>query len=96
MRIKPINICFRYSLDGGSSHFSIDPSTGEIFTTTALDREIQGHYTLTIKATDMNTTHTLSSSATVWVIIEDVNDEPPQFLNDPYVANVPATVHSGK
>ncbi|XP_041088485.1 protocadherin Fat 4 [Polyodon spathula] len=92
---KGINGQIRYSLDSGSSHFAIDPSTGDIFTTTALDREIQGHYTLTVKATDMNTTNTLSSSATVWVIIEDVNDEPPQFLNDPYVANVPATVHSG-
>ncbi|XP_072333062.1 protocadherin Fat 4-like isoform X2 [Scyliorhinus torazame] len=84
-----------YSMEHGESPFSIDPITGGIVTTSDLDREVQTSYTLIVLATDRNSTQPLSSSASVFVTIEDVNDEPPQFLNDPYVANVPAILNEG-
>ncbi|XP_072433375.1 protocadherin Fat 4-like isoform X6 [Chiloscyllium punctatum] len=82
-----------YSMDFGESPFSIDPISGEIVTTSTLDREIQTSYTLIVLATDKNHMEPLSSSTLVLVIVEDVNDEPPEFLNDPYVANVPAILN---
>eukprot|EP00062_Callorhinchus_milii_P015212 gi/632965391/ref/XP_007898867.1/ PREDICTED: protocadherin Fat 4-like [Callorhinchus milii] len=84
-----------YSMEGGGSSFSINMINGEIITASALDRETQANYTLTIIATDRNSTQPRSSSTSVSVIIEDVNDEPPKFLNDPYVANVPVTLYVG-
>ncbi|XP_072433372.1 protocadherin Fat 4-like isoform X3 [Chiloscyllium punctatum] len=84
-----------YSMDFGESPFSIDPISGEIVTTSTLDREIQTSYTLIVLATDKNHMEPLSSSTLVLVIVEDVNDEPPEFLNDPYVANVPAILNEG-
>ncbi|KAL4647772.1 protocadherin Fat 4-like [Arapaima gigas] len=84
----------RYSLEDGDVPFSIDES-GVIFTTGALDREVTGSYMLTVIALDKHPTHPLSSSATVSVCVEDVNDHWPRFLNDPYVANIPATLGPG-
>ncbi|XP_067842781.1 protocadherin Fat 4-like [Heptranchias perlo] len=84
-----------YSVEGGESPFSIDPISGEIITTSALDREAQTNYTLIVLANDRNDIQPLSSSASVFITIGDVNDEPPQFLNDPYVANVPAILNEG-
>ncbi|XP_041054608.1 protocadherin Fat 4 [Carcharodon carcharias] len=84
-----------YSMESGESPFSIEPISGRIVTTSDLDREVQASYTLIILATDRNYIKPLSSSTSVFVIIEDVNDEPPQFLNDPYVANVPAILNEG-
>ncbi|XP_067890511.1 protocadherin Fat 4-like [Heterodontus francisci] len=84
-----------YSMECGTSPFSIDPISGEIITTSALDREVQASYTLIILANDSSYIQPSSSSASVFIIIGDVNDEPPQFLNDPYVANVPAILNEG-
>ncbi|XP_051882576.1 protocadherin Fat 4-like isoform X2 [Pristis pectinata] len=84
-----------YSMEGEYSPFSIDPISGEIITISTLDREIQGTYTLIVIANDRSYTQRLSSSATVIVMIGDVNDQPPQFLDDPYVANVPAVLNTG-
>ncbi|XP_060682957.1 protocadherin Fat 4 [Hemiscyllium ocellatum] len=84
-----------YSMEFGESPFSIDPISGEIVTTSTLDREIQTSYTLIVLATDKNQMEPLSSSTLVLVIVEDVNDEPPEFQNDPYVANVPAIRNEG-
>uniref|UniRef100_H3A4U9 Cadherin domain-containing protein n=1 Tax=Latimeria chalumnae TaxID=7897 RepID=H3A4U9_LATCH len=90
-----VNGKIRYSIRNSGFQFLIDPLTGEIITNAALDRESQDSFALTVLATDGNDIQPLSSSVTVFVIVGDVNDEPPQFLNDPYVANIPMTVHSG-
>ncbi|MBN3325381.1 FAT4 protein, partial [Atractosteus spatula] len=90
-----VNGEIRYSLKGGSSFFSIDQSSGVIFTTAVLDRETVASYSLTVIGMDKNATHPLSSSVTVSVDVRDVNDQRPQFLNGPYVANVPNTVTTG-
>ncbi|KAJ8404732.1 hypothetical protein AAFF_G00335950 [Aldrovandia affinis] len=85
----------RYALEEGSVPFSIDEVSGVMFTTGALDRETVGSYLLTVTGSDMHPTHPLVSSATVSVLVEDVNDQWPQFLNGPYVANVPTIVAPG-
>ncbi|XP_028656704.2 protocadherin Fat 4 [Erpetoichthys calabaricus] len=90
-----INGEVRYSLEATNLPFSIHQSTGDIITTGELDRETQANYTLTVKACDMSVPQPLCSSVVVYVTVEDVNDMRPQFLNSPYVANVPAAIYSG-
>ncbi|KAB5550601.1 hypothetical protein PHYPO_G00055620 [Pangasianodon hypophthalmus] len=85
----------RYSLEGSNAPFSINETNGELFNSGALDRETMGSYSLTVVAHDGNASNSLSSSATVRVIVGDVNDNSPQILYGPYVANVPAELTKG-
>ncbi|KAI5624969.1 protocadherin Fat 4-like, partial [Silurus asotus] len=84
-----------YSLEDSSAPFSINETNGELFNTGALDRETTALYVLTLVAHDGNTINSLSTSATVQVIVGDVNDNSPQILYGPYVANVPSELSKG-
>ncbi|XP_078259330.1 protocadherin Fat 4-like [Rhinoraja longicauda] len=84
-----------YSMEGEDAPFSIDLVSGEIITISTLDREVRENYTLLVTANDQSHTQRSTSSASLVVIIQDVNDNPPQFLDDPYVANVPAVLKRG-
>lgn len=53
-------------------------------------------YSLTVVAHDGNARNSLSSLATVRVIVGDVNDNSPRILYGPYVANVPGELAKGK
>eukprot|EP00117_Sycon_ciliatum_P033550 scpid247/ scgid25797/ Protocadherin Fat 4; Cadherin family member 14; FAT tumor suppressor homolog 4; Fat-like cadherin protein FAT-J len=61
--------------------FTIDPSTGLITTTAPVDREQVHQYRLTIQASDMGQP-VLSSTSTVTVYVQDINDSPPFFDPD--------------
>ncbi|KAL3853664.1 hypothetical protein ACJMK2_017188 [Sinanodonta woodiana] len=63
-----------YSLT--SSHFTIDVNSGIIQSVIALDRETKPSHTLYVTATDQGSPK-LSATATVTVILEDVNDNAP-------------------
>ncbi|KAL8623685.1 hypothetical protein ACOMHN_046504 [Nucella lapillus] len=71
-----------YSIVGGNGpgHFTIDPTSGQITTTSVLlDRETASKHTLTVRASD-DTPGTASSKfadATVVVTVTDVNDNAP-------------------
>ncbi|XP_043917634.1 protocadherin Fat 4 [Protopterus annectens] len=89
------NAVISYSLTGGNMQFSINPSTGQIITSTLLDRERQENYTLVVVATDGGSPQAMSSSATVFVSIDDINDNPPKFHHHPYVTHIPAPTSAG-
>lgn len=76
--------------------FSIEETSGELFTTDVLDRETTAIYRLTVISSDKHPTQPLSSSVLVTVLIGDINDHWPQFLNSPYVAYVPTEMAPGK
>ncbi|XP_050441705.1 cadherin-23 [Adelges cooleyi] len=61
-----------------------------------LDYDSVSSYMLTVKASDNNQRHTLTSTANISVVVKDVQDEPPVFLNSPYSIvideNTPADV----
>lgn len=85
-----------YSLNTPSNTFSIDSSTGEVFTIMALDRETQDTYSLDIVATDdnpVNTQHSTIHSLTITVT--DVNDITPYFDPASYVASVSESTSIG-
>lgn len=76
--------------------FAIDETSGELFTTDLLDRETVAIYRLVVIGSDKHPTWPLSSSVIVTVLIGDVNDHWPQFMNGPYVAYVPTGMVAGE
>lgn len=65
----------------------LTPVTGLIRTADTLDREVVGHYWLTVSATDMGTVP-LTSWTEVYVEVLDVNDNPPEFSQPVYFGSV--------
>ncbi|XP_068596746.1 protocadherin Fat 4 [Brachionichthys hirsutus] len=90
-----INGVISYSLTGGHGRFSINPATGQIITSSLLDREDRANYQLLVVATDGGQPQGLSSSATVSVTVADINDNPPRFHHHPYVTHIPASTAPG-
>lgn len=76
--------------------FAIDETSGELFTTDVLDRESVAIYRLVVIGSDKHPTLPLSGSVIVTVLIGDVNDHWPQFINGPYVAYVPTGMDPGE
>ncbi|ESO98117.1 hypothetical protein LOTGIDRAFT_143094 [Lottia gigantea] len=70
--------------------FQIDRQTGLITTKAQIDCEVNPHPTLVILALDGGNSP-LSSSATVEVIVNDVNDNQPEFEKSFYSVEVPET-----
>lgn len=81
-----------YSLLNYTDIFEIDNSSGLVTTKTFLDREQITLYTLTVSATDPSG---LTSQATVVVMIGDVNDNQPKFLQDQYERHIPENSEIG-
>ncbi|XP_051253136.1 protocadherin Fat 4 isoform X2 [Dicentrarchus labrax] len=85
----------RYSMENPDVPFAIDETSGELFTVDVLDREKVAIYRLMVIGSDKHPTQPLSSSVLVTVLIGDVNDHWPQFMNSPYVAYVPTDLTPG-
>lgn len=80
----------RYSImDDTFGAFTINWITGTVTTTKPLDQEKKSHYIFRVVATDLGILGPRSSSVTVTVHIEDVNDNSPFFLQNPVKASVP-------
>ncbi|KAK2846751.1 hypothetical protein Q5P01_009750 [Channa striata] len=90
-----VNGEIRYFMENPDVPFAIEETSGELFTTSALDRETVAVYSLTVVGSDKHPTQPLSSSVLVTVLIGDINDHWPQFLNSPYVAYVPDEMTPG-
>ncbi|KAL7299168.1 hypothetical protein TKK_0007766 [Trichogramma kaykai] len=79
----------KYMLENdGDSSFTIDPTTGIIRTHKALDRESTARYNLTALAIDRGSP-ALSSTVSVIIKLEDVNDSPPAFEKDKITLYIP-------
>uniref|UniRef100_A0A1I8MY28 Cadherin domain-containing protein n=1 Tax=Musca domestica TaxID=7370 RepID=A0A1I8MY28_MUSDO len=63
--------------------FQLDTLTGQLTTKKALDRELQANYEILVIARDQGTPPK-SSTATVYLHIEDVNDNAPEFYPKMY------------
>ncbi|EPQ20282.1 Protocadherin-16 [Myotis brandtii] len=85
-----------YSLAPGSHTrwFSIDPTSGIITTAASLDYELEPQPQLIVVATDGGLPP-LTSSATVSVALQDVNDNEPQFQRTFYNASLPEGTQPG-
>ncbi|CAG7823399.1 unnamed protein product [Allacma fusca] len=67
------------------NQFGIDANSGEVSLLRPLDRELVSHYNLTIKATDGGHPPQ-SNTVLVYLIVSDVNDNPPEFFSTYYSA----------
>nr|CAG4640600.1 EOG090X0007 [Eulimnadia texana] len=75
--------------------FAIDASTGSITTRTKLDREVMPEYEIRVVARDQGSPP-LSSTATVYLQVLDVNDNSPEFYPQQYLASIPEDFAVGK
>nr|XP_008515948.1 PREDICTED: cadherin-23 [Equus przewalskii] len=77
-----------YSLEG-SSQFRINARSGEITTTSLLDRETKSEYILIVRAVDGGVGHNQKTGiATVNITILDINDNHPAWKDAPYYINL--------
>ena len=72
-----------------STMFDIDSSSGQLFVAGELDFEETSEYYLVVMATDSGPISTqLSSEVNVTVMVTDINDNIPTFLNSSYISVV--------
>uniref|UniRef100_A0A8C9QL23 Cadherin related 23 n=1 Tax=Spermophilus dauricus TaxID=99837 RepID=A0A8C9QL23_SPEDA len=79
---------FLYSFQPPSQFFAIDSARGIVTVTRELDYEVTQAYQLTVNATDQDKTRPLSTLANLAIIITDVQDMDPIFINLPYSTNI--------
>ncbi|XP_069349341.1 protocadherin-23 [Eulemur rufifrons] len=80
-RDSGINSKLRFEIMPGASFglFEINSDTGEVVTTTTLDREVQEIFTLRVLVRDGGVP-SLSSTTTIICTVEDENDHAPEFI----------------
>ncbi|XP_044136159.1 cadherin EGF LAG seven-pass G-type receptor 1 isoform X1 [Bufo gargarizans] len=92
----PSNANMLYRLvnaDGVNQVFEIDPRSGVVRTRGQVDRETVADYQLIVEANDQGKDPgPKSATATVYIYIEDENDNYPQFTEKRYVVQVPENV----
>ncbi|XP_053442225.1 cadherin-23 isoform X1 [Nycticebus coucang] len=80
-----------YSLGDGEGKFAINPTTGEIYVLSSLDREKKDHYILTALAKDNPgdvASNRRENSVQVVIQVLDVNDCRPQFSKSQFSTSV--------
>ncbi|XP_032042137.1 protocadherin-23 [Aythya fuligula] len=77
-------------IDDTFGAFAIDSLTGSIVTTKPLDQETKSQYTFRAVASDCSTHWPRSTTVSVVVHVDDVNDNDPVFMQNPIRAFVPA------
>ncbi|KAM9311041.1 cadherin EGF LAG seven-pass G-type receptor 1 [Gastrophryne carolinensis] len=92
----PSNANMLYRLvnaDGVNSVFEIDPRSGVVRTQGQVDREKVTDYQLIVEANDQGKDPgPQSATATVYIYVEDENDNYPQFTEKRYIVQVPENV----
>ena len=78
-----------YSIVNGNSEgkFKMNPNSGLISVAEEIDRELMSSYVLTVRAEDRGTP-TKSSEVTVKVIVNDLNDNPPEFTRTNFTVSL--------
>uniref|UniRef100_A0A8C4SJD8 Cadherin-24-like n=1 Tax=Erpetoichthys calabaricus TaxID=27687 RepID=A0A8C4SJD8_ERPCA len=81
--------------EGAGTIFVIDEYSGNIHVTKSLDREEKAQYTLTAQVVDRQTLRPLEPPSQFIIKVQDINDNPPVFLNGPYTASIPEMANLG-
>ncbi|XP_017309296.1 cadherin-7 isoform X2 [Ictalurus punctatus] len=85
------DFAIRYSLsgEGAGEIFNIDEFSGEIHIHKSLDREKKAFYVLHGEAIDRRTGHAVEPESEFIIKVQDINDNAPQFINEPYTSSIP-------
>ncbi|XDV43898.1 hypothetical protein PO909_012287, partial [Leuciscus waleckii] len=85
-------VTYGMTFDKGSKEcFSVEPKSGNVTLMESLDREVQDEIVACVTITDGRN----KVVENVRVFITDVNDEKPEFLNRPFIVDVPEDIPSG-
>nr|XP_020473174.1 cadherin-7-like isoform X4 [Monopterus albus] len=81
----------RYILsgEGAGDVFEIDEYSGEIRTLKKLDREEKAFYVLQAQAINRRSNEPEEPQSEFIIKVQDINDNVPQFQNEPYVSSIP-------
>ena len=82
------NAEIRYELVTDTRAFHIEPQSGVMTVSSALDRETQDKHVLHVRATDGSPANPLSAVVRVVISVSDVNDNAPAFLPASYTVRV--------
>ncbi|XP_061102894.1 protocadherin-23 [Conger conger] len=88
------NAQLSYILLSDGKHFRVNSNTGEIINWVALDREEHTHHTLKVLVTDHGLPR-LNATATVHILVTDINDNPPLFLHVPASKEINVQIWAG-
>ncbi|XP_076011970.1 cadherin-8 isoform X1 [Genypterus blacodes] len=75
--------------EGAGTIFAINELTGDIHAMKRLDREEKAEYTLTAQVVNADTDEPLEPPSEFIIKVQDINDNPPQFIEGPYRASIP-------
>ncbi|XP_045608618.2 cadherin-89D [Procambarus clarkii] len=92
------NVTLRYSLveSPAGEYFTLDPDTAKLFLTRHLDREklLDNTLTLHVRAEQVDDPRRVGS-AVLEVVVEDLNDNLPEFVHDVYSISIMENLPSG-
>ena len=86
---------FEFSVVTQSDHFNITSSTGILQIQRSLDRETETTYNVVVQVHDTSSTSLRIAEASVTIIVTDINDNQPIFVNTPYAQYILDTVSVG-
>ncbi|XP_028290382.1 cadherin-7 isoform X2 [Gouania willdenowi] len=83
------SIKYLLSGEGAGDVFEIDEYSGEIRTLKKLDREEKSFYVLQAQAISRRSNEPVEPESEFIIKVQDINDNVPQFQNEPYVSSIP-------
>lgn len=89
------SIKYLLSGEGAGEVFIIDEYSGEIYILHKLDREEKAFYILRSQAINRKTNQPVEPESEFIIKVQDINDNMPQFQNEPYVSVIPEMSPSG-
>uniref|UniRef100_A0A8C9Y8Y8 Cadherin domain-containing protein n=1 Tax=Sander lucioperca TaxID=283035 RepID=A0A8C9Y8Y8_SANLU len=81
--------------EGAGDVFEIDEYSGEIRALKKLDREEKAFYVLQAQAINRKSNEPEEPQSEFIIKVQDINDNVPQFLNEPYVSSIPEMCPTG-
>ncbi|XP_041670663.1 cadherin-7 isoform X2 [Cheilinus undulatus] len=89
------SIKYILSGEGAGDVFEIDEYSGEIRTLKKLDREEKAFYVLQAQAINRRSNEPEEPQSEFIIKVQDINDNVPQFQNEPYVSSIPEMCPTG-
>ncbi|XP_076842519.1 cadherin-related family member 2 [Brachyhypopomus gauderio] len=74
-----------YTIRNNKNHFRVDENTGAVYINNPLDREEEERVSADVAVSDGDYDETRK---TIYILVEDANDNAPRFENTPYTVNV--------
>lgn len=82
--------------EGAGELFIIDEYTGDIQVIKCLDREQKDFYILQAQAINRRSKQPAEPESEFIIKVQDINDNAPEFINEPYVSSIPEMCPTGK